>query len=232
MARIIVLACALVLTVGTANANTVISFDVAGTFDNPAVTMYHPPSALTGTLTVDVTTGLVTETNLAVPGFSAFSNILHSYEFFAGLWTMTIANASGSVLDFTFAPSPLPSPAPVTGSGQLFDLLAGTILGGELYVACVEGSAGCQSWPNWPGNFAEYFGGNSLRGTLTADLAETPLPAALPLFGSGLGAMGLLGWLRRRRSASPVTRTGLVDALSSAETSPTDRGWPRATSPS
>jgi len=31
--------------------------------------------------------------------------------------------------------------------------------------------------------------------------AETPLPAALPLFASGLGAMGLFGWRRRRKSA-------------------------------
>ena len=204
MSRInfLVVACALVLTVDAARANTITTFDTFGTFDNPDVTMYHPPSTLSGTLTVDVTAGIVTATNLVVPGFSSFSNILHSYEFFSGLWTMTIANASGSILDFTFAPSPLPSPAPVTGSGQLFDLLAGIILGGELYVACAEGSERCQGWPNWTGNFAEYFGGNPLRGTLTADLAETPLPAALPLFGSGLGAMGLLSWWRRRHLAS------------------------------
>lgn len=30
---------------------------------------------------------------------------------------------------------------------------------------------------------------------------ETPLPAALPLFASGLGAIGVLGWRRRRMSA-------------------------------
>lgn len=35
--------------------------------------------------------------------------------------------------------------------------------------------------------------------------AETPLPAALPLFASGLGALGLLGWRRRRRTqATPA----------------------------
>jgi hypothetical protein len=32
-------------------------------------------------------------------------------------------------------------------------------------------------------------------------VTTTPLPAALPLFASGLGALGLLGWLRRRRAA-------------------------------
>jgi hypothetical protein len=29
---------------------------------------------------------------------------------------------------------------------------------------------------------------------------ETPLPATLPLFATGLGVMGLLGWRRRRRA--------------------------------
>lgn len=29
-----------------------------------------------------------------------------------------------------------------------------------------------------------------------------PLPAALPLFASGLGALGLLGWRRKRKNAA------------------------------
>jgi choice-of-anchor C domain-containing protein len=33
-------------------------------------------------------------------------------------------------------------------------------------------------------------------------IAATPLPAALPLFGSALGAFGLLGWFRRRFGAA------------------------------
>jgi hypothetical protein len=31
--------------------------------------------------------------------------------------------------------------------------------------------------------------------------AETPLPTALPLFATGLGALGLLGWRRKRKQA-------------------------------
>ncbi len=30
----------------------------------------------------------------------------------------------------------------------------------------------------------------------------TPLPAALPLFATGLGALGLLGWRRKRKNAA------------------------------
>lgn len=34
--------------------------------------------------------------------------------------------------------------------------------------------------------------------------ATTPLPAALPLFASGLGALGLLGWRRKRKNAAAI----------------------------
>jgi hypothetical protein len=38
-----------------------------------------------------------------------------------------------------------------------------------------------------------------LRVEITTRTGETPLPAALPLFASGLGALSLLGWRRRRK---------------------------------
>jgi hypothetical protein len=34
---------------------------------------------------------------------------------------------------------------------------------------------------------------------ITADVVATPLPAALPLFATGLGGLSLLGWLRKRK---------------------------------
>jgi hypothetical protein len=34
--------------------------------------------------------------------------------------------------------------------------------------------------------------------------SATPLPAALPLFATGLGAMGLLGWRRKRKNAAAI----------------------------
>ena len=35
-----------------------------------------------------------------------------------------------------------------------------------------------------------------------AETVATPLPAALPLFATGLGALGLLGWRRKRKQAA------------------------------
>lgn len=48
-----------------------------------------------------------------------------------------------------------------------------------------------------------FFGVNSLGSVAITD-AETstvPVPAALPLFGTGLAAMGFLGWRRKRKTA-------------------------------
>ena len=41
-------------------------------------------------------------------------------------------------------------------------------------------------------------------GVGNSPLSETPLPAALPLFAGGLGALGLLGWRRKRKAIAPA----------------------------
>jgi hypothetical protein len=51
-------------------------------------------------------------------------------------------------------------------------------------------------------------GGASGSGTVTVEYTyaplATPLPAALPLFASGLGALGLVGWRKKRKSSAAV----------------------------
>ena len=39
-------------------------------------------------------------------------------------------------------------------------------------------------------------------GSYEYEFSATPIPAALPLFATGLGALGLLGWRRKRRAAA------------------------------
>ncbi len=46
-------------------------------------------------------------------------------------------------------------------------------------------------------NTAEY-----LRATFTENLSVVPLPAALPLYGTGLAIMGFVGWRRKRKTAA------------------------------
>jgi hypothetical protein len=53
------------------------------------------------------------------------------------------------------------------------------------------------------GNYASYECAfcNPVRGIISGEAIETtPLPAALPLFATGLSAMGLLGWRRKRKA--------------------------------
>ena len=60
-----------------------------------------------------------------------------------------------------------------------------------------------------PGHEAQYAiaGGYSINqdyafSNVGSFLVATPLPAALPLFATGLGGLGLLGWRRKRKSAA------------------------------
>ena len=58
-----------------------------------------------------------------------------------------------------------------------------------------------------PGLFCESHNTDCLNlraTTLTVTIGATPLPAALPLFATGLGGLGLLGWRRKRRNAAAV----------------------------
>jgi hypothetical protein len=51
-------------------------------------------------------------------------------------------------------------------------------------------------------------GGNASTQTFVTTesvaITPTPLPAALPLFATGLGALGLLGWRRKRKNAAAI----------------------------
>jgi hypothetical protein len=49
------------------------------------------------------------------------------------------------------------------------------------------------------------YAGNFIITEFALDAQPTPLPAALPLFATGLGALGLLGWRRKRKAAALAT---------------------------
>jgi len=41
---------------------------------------------------------------------------------------------------------------------------------------------------------------NDVTVTVVPEVTQTPLPAALPLFATGLGGLGLLGWRRKQKA--------------------------------
>jgi len=54
-----------------------------------------------------------------------------------------------------------------------------------------------------PGTYQLWFAeANGLPAELIATSTVVPLPATLPLFATGLGALGLLGWRRKRKAAA------------------------------
>src|SRR5260221_8861404 len=166
-----------------ASASTV--FDVTGTFTDA--------STISGSLTIDVTAGHVDAVNVTYLGVN-YTNIL----------------VQGTGFGST-APGQIPVPiyyGVITGIPYPFIDLAfrGTSAVNSLvgYVGGALCSVDAPCGPDEQGFFwvGDYRTSNtSAIGLQTGELtAETPLPAALPLFASGLGALGLLGSRRKKKA--------------------------------
>jgi hypothetical protein len=78
---------------------------------------------------------------------------------------------------------------------DLTDLIGSGVLAGYTGFGTVDGTVA----------FSPILPPNGFDGTFDVTVSATlsnPLPAALPLFASGLGALGLLGWHRKRKSVA------------------------------
>jgi hypothetical protein len=173
------------LSVEPASAATV--FDLTGTFTDA--------STISGSLTIDVTAGHVDAVNVTYLGVN-YTNILVQ------------GTGTGST-----APGQTPVPiyyGVITGIPYPFIDLA---FRGTSAVNSLVGYAGgdlcsfdAPCGPDEEGFFwaSDYRTSNTSAIALeTGELtAETPLPATLPLFATGLGALGLLGWRRKRKNAA------------------------------
>jgi hypothetical protein len=107
------------------------------------------------------------------------------------------------------------------GSGSVFLFFYTNSAGLPIdwYFSVASAVAGMFSNKNINGNFgdegaehvspyAEAYNGANINPPGSAgswsSVSTTPLPAALPLFATGLGALGLLGWRRKRKNAAAI----------------------------
>jgi hypothetical protein len=118
-----------------------------------------------------------TMSNFTSPGVTSTFNVLINGTVVGSYsFLSTNANFQGDIpfdLDFSFSP--------ISGPDFILDI-----------VATSTGPTDSGSW--------DFIAGGTVA--LSDVLATTPLPASLPLLVGGLGALGLLGWLGKRKSQS------------------------------
>ncbi len=185
---------------GTVPAAADTTFDVTGAFTSGT---FNPGS----TITIDTSTGLVTAAALSLDVLTAFD------------WTIGYTN-----LPDTNTPTEYfwgaPTTITVTGSGVPFPLCfpdcwldlqntsgmgfqgftGGDITGGYfVYGHFVSGYV-----PSDNISGAILLTPESCDTIASVCVSATPLPAALPLFATGIGMVGLLGWRRKRKNAAAI----------------------------
>jgi hypothetical protein len=166
-----------ILTVGQARAALL-------TFEASAIGILNADSfrtttTLSGTVTADSTSGLFSSAQLILTAFaSPFTNII-SQEQTAADYDVLLQNQNADKLDLKLSLAPL---SLIANNGGLINDGTVTSSAGRLSVFAISGD---------------------LSPSTTGGPSPIPLPAALPLFATGLGALGLLGW-RRKRNAQPV----------------------------
>lgn len=199
--RAIISACALTLTVGAANAETLKTFSVTGTFESYESCINGTCSPLqfsglgvSGTLTVCETCSpgngewTFDSIQLVVSGFPTLDVALSATSFGGSIgFGVDVGNVNtstrGDLFQFRFQ-------TPNNGSGFLtgynggpIDDTSGTFLEYLQFAAC--SSCGLFEYTNLVGSISP--------------VSATPLPGALPLLSSGLGALGLLVMRRKRK---------------------------------
>jgi hypothetical protein len=93
---------------------------------------------------------------------------------------------------------------PVTFNGFVITDLSGVFLSASYVSGVLPASisiAGNQLFLNYQG-VSTSAAGNTIIDVTTNGVAATPLPAALPLFATGLAGLGLLGWRRKRKQVA------------------------------
>ena len=143
---------------------------------------------------------------------SAFGSFTIDDTLFDGSSSQSILQSN--LLSFSFSMTNLEDPA--TGTWGFGDLLVGSTIKFDstnyvsLKFADVVGATGSAAgggsggleFAGTGGAFAQSAFGSIDSADGDWDLVVIPLPAALPLYGTGLAVMGLIGWRRKRKAAA------------------------------
>jgi hypothetical protein len=171
---LILAAAALSLLTTSANADQIVTYDIGTT---TATFPGGGTDTVTGTFTVDFTTNALTAFNISVSG----AVILGSSPF-------TVPNNFNLSGTPTFVSGQATSGSP---AGEVLQLVLQNPLGNSPDPITEV------NFRNGAVSFTDTFS-SSVTGTATPNVNAVPLPATLPLFATGLGALGLLGWRRKK----------------------------------
>lgn len=151
-------------------------------YDATASTIFNitGSSTYSGTLTIDTVGGSLTAADVVVSTPPDFTNILSSNQ---GATDFVV-----SISDGTTSPGPILTLS-IDDGGTLVGFAGGIIDAATLIGGCDLTSGECRGIPQTLGS-----------ADLSAETTATPLPAALPLFATGIGGLGLFGWRRRRKA--------------------------------
>jgi hypothetical protein len=174
------------LTGGQTKANTYLSFNAAGFWSDRS----HDVIPLIADVTIDTSSGVVSnasfEINSPAFGFETFTNIISQGP-----------NALSPYFDIAIQ-------SPVFNFGFGFPGVSCTATNGchdTLFVTFSKSpsmAAADLSWMIVSGS-VDLIDANLIPGTALSPVSPVPLPAALPLFATGLGVLNLLCWCRKRR---------------------------------
>jgi hypothetical protein len=111
----------------------------------------------------------------------------------------------------SFGSGGLTEPSNTSGGLVEYDASAGTLAVPEGYVSNALLSASTSTYDSatfatlgaTPGTYVWTWGTGADQ-SFTLEIGATPLPATLPLFATGFGALGLLGWRRKRKAQTVV----------------------------
>jgi hypothetical protein len=146
------------------------------------VVFFGETGTLSGTFTYDIATTTLTNIDVTLSG-TAYAG---TYDYTYDPWNTSNPTILGLMVD--------------ANSNQIDTHML------LLYFASnLDGSPGTTALTDAFGYNPQPVPGNNTLAVLSGGVAvaaATPLPAALPLFVSGLGALGLLGWRRKRKAAT------------------------------